>query len=588
MHCSIIALAGNPNCGKTALFNILTGNKDKTGNRAGVTVAVKTAPAKNDTGISALIADLPGIYSLAPSGNEEKTTDEYLRTSPPDAVINVLDSTNLARGIFLTTELTEKNIPMILALNMSDEAEKEGIKIDTVKLSSALGCPVFLVSAVTKQGISELCSAVSSILKSARRPRCFSFDGDVSRAEFAKKLSDSVTYGGYTNSCLEDKLDAFICRTAVGIPLFFIIMMLVFALTFSSAGTAACKLAENLFSSLTQIIAQALSYINVNEALSDFIIYGILSGIGAVISFLPRMIILFALLEILEDSGYLSRAAFAMDAPMRAVGLSGKAFIPFITGFGCTVPAILSARILKKEERENVILSLPFIPCGARMPIFSLIVGSFFEDHKALASFGIYALGIFVSVFSLIILSRGRTAPALSFELPKYRPPKISNIFRVVSEKVSDFISKAGGIIFLSSAAVYILSYLTPNLRAATNPNESILACTAKLLSPLMRPLGLDDFRICAALISGLFAKEAIVSTIFVLGIDISRMLTEAQAISLAVFALLYSPCFAAMSACRCQIGTKKSILLFFRTLLFAYAFAFIAYTSARIFAALL
>lgn len=580
-----IALVGNPNCGKTTLFNILTGNREKTGNRAGVTFSVKTSRARKKTKISALIADLPGIYSLSPAGNDEKIADEYLRTSPPDVVINILDATNLSRGLFLTTELAQKHIPIVLALNMADEAKKEGLTIDAPALSSKIGAPVVLVSAAKNNGINELCAAISSLLRSPQYPRSFSFSNERKRAEFAENLAASVTRENGAKRDWEDKLDAFICKKSVGIPLFFLVMMCVFMLTFSSFGNASCALAEKGFSVLTKITKNALFAMNVNETVTDLVVRGIFGGLGAVVSFLPKIIILFSLLEMLEDSGYLSRAAFAMDAPMRTLGLSGKAFIPIATGFGCTVPAVLSTQILEKEERENVIFSLPFVPCGARLPVFSLIIGSFFAEYEALASFCIYALGVLATLFSLVLRSKGNSAPPLSVELPKYRLPKLSNVVRAVSEKLADFLSRAGSIIFLSSMAVYILSLLTPTFHVTSEPNESLLAYAAKFISPLMSPLGLGDFRVCAALFSGLFAKESIVSTLSVLGIcDISSILTKAQAVSLAVFSLLYSPCLAAMSACKVRMGGKKALHLFFRTLTFAYIFAFVAYTSARLY----
>ncbi|MGN1095667.1 MAG: nucleoside recognition domain-containing protein, partial [Eubacteriales bacterium] len=441
------------------------------------------------------------------------------------------------------------------------------------------------ISAAKKHGITELISSVSELLEktqNAFNSPAFDFPSDRKRSEFSEKLADEVTTYLQKNPHAEDRIDALICKKAVGIPLFFIIMMCVFALTFSFLGDIACLAVEKLFSGLSSTLEKILILLGTSDHISKFVVSVFESGIGAVVSFIPRIAILFALLELLEDSGYLSRAAFVMDAPMRRLGLSGKSFIPFVMGFGCTVPAVLWAKVLEKKEQKNVIFSLPFIPCGARFPVFAMITGSFFPSHRALASFIIYACGISAAFLSLLLLAKNKKAPPLSMELPKYRIPRPSNIVRVMNEKIREFISRAGSIVFLSASVIYILSAVNPSMRLAESADESILAYIAKALSPLLLPIGLSDYRVCAALISGFFAKESIVSTLSVLGVtDISSVLSLPQGISLCAFSLLYSPCAATVAACRLRLGKKDAAAVFFRSLIFAYAVSFIIYTAA-------
>lgn len=579
-------LAGNPNCGKTTLFNILTKSNEATGNRAGVTVDIKTSDLRKNIVPDVIIADLPGIYSLSPVGNDEKVADKYIKNSKADGIINIADATNLKRSLFLTTELLEKNIPTILVLNMADEVEKEGVIIDKEKLSEKLGVPVVMISAAKNTGIKELCEKIKLLSDGNIPPskKNFSFSDDKKRTDFINDISKSVFIKNGRSYAFDDKLDSRICRKSVGIPLFFLIMAFIFAFTFSSAGDTFCFLTMKIFSFFISLLEKFMNFAGVGNEVKNFVITVFENGIGSVISLLPRIAMLFALIEVLNDSGYMARAAFVMDAPMRALGLSGKSFIPLITGLGCTVPAVLSTQILEKSERKNVIYSLPFIPCGARFPVFSLITASFFPSHKALAASIIYIFGILMSYISLVLMSKGKKAPPLSIEFPKYRLPKLSNILRAVKSKSMEFISRAGSVIFLCSAAIHILSSLTPEFKFTISADKSILAFIAKKISPVLSPIGLSDYRVCASLISGVFAKEAIVSTLSVLGVNnISEILSLPQGISFTVFVLMYTPCVAALSACRFKLGTKDTAKIALRSLTYAYISAFAVYTFSRI-----
>lgn len=583
-----IALAGNPNCGKTTLFNLLTKSGEAVGNRAGVTFEPKKAKMRRFGEADADIVDLPGCYSLSPYGNEEKVAERYIKSGNYDVVIDIADATNLDRSLYLTLQLIEAGVRVVLALNMMDEAEKEKIRIDIPALAEALGIPVFPISAARGAGIRELISGICEAPPEPARP--FGCGTDSKEAfRIIKQITEKTVRRGSEKRSLTDRIDQIICRPYVGIPLFFAVVFLIFFLTFSSVGSYLTDRLEDAFSILGNELHQLLTRLGVSEGIRRFVLDGIFSGVASVLSFMPQTAILFMLLALLEDSGYMARAAFVMDSTLRPFGLSGKAFIPMLVGFGCTVPAVMSTATLAPEEKETAVYSLPFIPCSARFPVFIMIISAFFEKHAALAAFLIYSLGIAAAALSALIHTKskaGKPAPPLTIELPKYRLPRMNNLMREVGGKLRDFVVRAGTIVFLSCVVVYILSAVSPGFIPTENGIDSILAAFGRLFSPLFSLIGLGDGRIVSALAAGFFAKESIVSTIEILIPEgLAAVLSPAGAASLAAFSLLYTPCAATLSAIRKELGMRKTIYVLLRCLAFAFFVSFVIYTAFRIFA---
>lgn len=583
-----IVLAGNPNCGKTTLFNLLTKSGEAVGNRAGVTFKPKEAKMRRIAGFDANIVDLPGIYSLYPYGNEEKIAERYIKNEKYDTIIDIADATNLERSLYLTLQLIETGARVVLALNMMDEAEQEQIQINFSVLSDELGIPVFPISAAHGTGIREMISHICSMTTESARPFGCGTDSKELYQIVDRILKKAVKRKKETIS-LTDRIDRVICRPYVGIPLFFLVVFLVFLLTFSSVGNYLTERLSDMFSYFEDKLHLIFIRIGVSEGIRCFVIDGIVSGVAAVLSFMPQTAILFLLLALLEDSGYMARAAFVMDGALRPFGLSGKAFIPMLIGFGCTVPAVMSTATLDPEEKETAIFSLPFIPCNARLPIFIMIISAFFERHAALAAFAIYALGISVAILSAFIHSRSKAgcpAPPLTIELPKFRLPRTMNLMRAVGTKLKDFLVRAGSVVFLSCVVIYILSSVSWDFTLAETGNDSILAAFGELFSPLFSVIGFGDGRIVSALAAGFFAKESIVSTIEILIPEgLAAVLSPAGAASLAVFSLLYTPCAATLSAVRKELGRKKALFILLRCLAFAFAVSFLIYTVFKIFA---
>lgn len=581
-------LIGNPNCGKTTLFNLLTKSGEAVGNRAGVTFQPKEARMRRFTAFDAHIVDLPGIYSLYPYGNEEKVAARYLKSGKYSTVINIADATNLERSLYLTLQLIDSGIRVVLALNMMDEAEKEHLKIDVSALSKMLGIPVYPISAARGSGVRELISGICENLPAPAHPFGNGMD---SKALYhtVKEILQKTVRQEQNKKSFTDRFDCVICRPHIGIPLFFAVVFLVFLLTFSSVGGYLTEQLENLFSYLGHGLYILLGRIGVSEGIRRFLTDGIFSGVAAVLAFMPQTAILFLLLALLEDSGYMARAAFVMDSTLRPFGLSGKAFIPMLIGFGCTVPAVLSTETLEAREKETAILSLPFIPCSARFPVFVMIISAFFEKYAAVAAFSIYLLGILIAILSALLHSRSKNgcpAPPLTIELPKYRMPRIRNLMREVGAKLKDFLVRAGTIVFLSCVVISILSSLSVDFTLAETGEDSILAAIGRLFAAPFSLIGFGDGRIISALAAGFFAKESIVSTIEILIPEgLSAVLSPAGAASLAAFSLLYAPCAATLSAIRKELGGKKALYTLLRCLFFAFAVSFLVYTIFKIFA---
>ncbi len=578
-----IALLGNPNSGKTTLFNLLTKSGEPCGNRAGVTFSAKKEPLRRFAGkTDAYIMDLPGIYSLSPYGNEEKAALSALKNEHIDVILNIVDASNLARGLHLTLALLSWNIPVIVALSMADELPAMGLAVDASALSKALDAPVFLISAAKQEGLREL---IAACLSAEHIPTVPTLESGTQRARWIEDTLRKTTKTIGQPHSLDDKLDALICRPSIGIPLFFLVIALVFFLTFSSLGAWFSSMLESIFSSASSYLKGFLEGIGTDELLTRLLTEGIWKGVSAVLSFIPQTVILFFLLAWLEDSGYLARAAFVMDPLMRRFGVSGRAIIPMLIGFGCTVPAVMSAVTLDETEKERTVMALPFVPCSARLPVIFMIAGLCFPNHAALTAMLLYLIS-FAAVFLSLLLAKKeeKPLPPLIMELPKYRLPRLVSLLREVKMKLRDFLLRAGTVVFLSCLAVDLLAMLTPALRPAAHAEESILSLVGGAVAPLFAPLGFGDGRLISALAAGFFAKESIVSTSEILIPEgITSLLTKAEALSFGVFSLLYLPCAASVSAIRKELGAKKTVFLLLRTLAIAAFFAYLTYTAARI-----
>ena len=640
------ALAGNQNCGKTTLFNQLTGAKQHVGNFPGVTVDRKDGQIRNHP--EATVVDLPGIYSLSPYTNEEIVTREYLLKDRPRGIINILDGTNIERNLYLTMQLIELDIPMVIALNMMDEVRENGGTIRVNELEAALGIPVVPISAAKNEGIDELVEHAIHVARYRERPGRLDFcdaNGDdqgamhrcihaiihliedhavkyrIPRRFAATKLVEGdelilealrldqneketlehiITQmeeesGKDRMAALADMRFQFIeelCEQTVvkpseskehvrsmnidriltgkytAIPTFVCIMALVFYLTFGLIGKYLSDWLELLINWFTDICNQGLIAYGINPVVRSLIIDGIFTGVGSVLSFLPTIVVLFFFLSILEDSGYMARVAFVMDRPLRKIGLSGRSFVPMLMGFGCSVPAIMATRTLPSDrDRKMTILLTPFMSCSAKLPIYSLFAAAFFPKHAALVMIGLYFGGIVMAILFAFILKgsafKGEPVPFV-MELPNYRFPSPKSVVRLIGEKAKDFITKAFTVIFLASVIIWFLQSFDPRLNVVTDSSQSLLALIGGLIAPLLKPLGLGDWRISTALITGFTAKESVVSTLNVLLGEkpLSTLFTPFTAIIFLVFSLLYTPCIAAIAAVKRELGTKGAVLL--------------------------
>ena len=640
------ALAGNQNCGKTTLFNQLTGAKQHVGNFPGVTVDRKDGQIRNHP--EATVVDLPGIYSLSPYTNEEIVTREYLLKDRPRGIINILDGTNIERNLYLTMQLIELDIPMVIALNMMDEVRENGGTIRVNELEAALGIPVVPISAAKNEGIDELVEHAIHVARYRERPGRLDFcdaNGDdqgamhrcihaiihliedhavkyrIPRRFAATKLVEGdelilealrldqneketlehiITQmeeesGKDRMAALADMRFQFIeelCEQTVvkpseskehvrsmnidriltgkytAIPTFVCIMALVFYLTFGLIGKYLSDWLELLINWFTDICNQGLIAYGMNPVVRSLIIDGIFTGVGSVLSFLPTIVVLFFFLSILEDSGYMARVAFVMDRPLRKIGLSGRSFVPMLMGFGCSVPAIMATRTLPSDrDRKMTILLTPFMSCSAKLPIYSLFAAAFFPKHAALVMIGLYFGGIVMAILFAFILKgsafKGEPVPFV-MELPNYRFPSPKSVVRLIGEKAKDFITKAFTVIFLASVIIWFLQSFDLRLNVVTDSSQSLLALIGGLIAPLLKPLGLGDWRISTALITGFTAKESVVSTLNVLLGEkpLSTLFTPFTAIIFLVFSLLYTPCIAAIAAVKRELGTKGAVLL--------------------------
>ena len=632
-----IALVGSPNCGKTTLFNAVTGLHQHVGNWAGVTVE-----RKEGTQNGVKWVDLPGVYALSPYSAEEKVTIDYLSGGDYDEILQIVDATALARGLYLTHQLTQLSRPMTIALNMMDECRKRGITIDTEKLSARLGIRVLPMSARDGTGVPELLRALKDGAKTPKSPPSAPYTAIIQRmksalpagnlpSEFrawkalegdemgaaeaaragqaqlraqsgmsaaaalsalryawADDLCAAVRQGNPDNPTRADVIDALVLHPVLALPILAGLLALILSLAFGRFGSGLSDGLTNIILMIQSALDGVLRHWQVTEALRRLIVEGLMTGVGSVVSFLPMLLILFACLSMLEDSGYMARAAFLMDRPMRALGLSGRSFIPLLLGFGCSVPAALSARSMRGErDRRFTLLMIPFISCSAKMPVFAAL--STLLPGGAWMIFALCALGISLAALIAQILRKtlfpGESA-AFVMELPPYRLPLMSSVLRKVLRRTGEFLSRACSVILLSSVAVWLIGRFTWTGAWAASTQESILGSIAGAIAPIFAPLGFGSVAVTAALLTGLLAKESIISTLAVLAgqgsirAALSASLpTPAAALALMTFVLLYPPCAAASASIIKGLKSRKlAVLMVTGQCLLAWICAWIAY----------
>ena len=539
----ILALVGNQNCGKTTIFNKITNLKQHVGNFPGVTVEYVVGTVPNYKNCK--IVDLPGLYSLNTYTSEEKVTRDFLYKVKPDVIINVVDATNLQRNLYLTMQLKEIGIPMIIALNMLDEVEKNKGKINTQELSRILQLPIVKLSTVTKKETEQL------IYEAIQNKRIYNIN--IPNLKQQNKINEK--YSQIENICNNVvkmprnmsknnsyKIDKILTNKFLGLPIFFFIMYIIFNLTFNIIGNYFTELLNQGIEVVSNMIIYYFETHEYNLIIESLIIDGILNGIGSVISFLPIIVTLYFFLSILEDSGYMTRIAFIMDKPLSKIGLSGKSIVPILLGFGCSVPAILSIRTIQSEKERDLSLTLvPFISCSAKIPIYAIFVSIFFKDNPAMAMTLIYAVGIIIGTTVTALVGRKRENDEGTFimELPNYRIPSLKNTWHLMWNKTKEFLIKSFSVIFIASLIIWFLKSFNQELFFVPE-NESMLAMIGQKVSFIFKPLGFLDWKITTSIIVGISAKEAILSTLSVLTnassnmlpIIIGNMFTRSSAIS--------------------------------------------------------
>ena len=636
----LLALVGNQNCGKTTLFNQLTGSNQHVGNFPGVTIEHKIGQVIGWKNYD--LVDLPGIYSIRPYSGEEKVTRDFIIDRKPDAIINIVDATNIERNLYLTLQLIEMGKPMVLALNMMDELLGNHGSVDIQKLSDRLGIPVVPIAAAKNDGVDELMRVVAETAENARKPRRIDFcsagpvhrcihtvshvvedhadkigvpsrfaatrvieeddeiisalklsenelelighavlemesegglDRNAALAEMRYRFIEAVCYecvvkAHESREMLRSvKIDKVLTNKYLAIPTFIAIMGFIFWMTFSVLGKWLSDLLALGIDSVTQLVDDALTAYGLNPVVHSLVIDGVFAGVGSMLSFLPIIVVLFFFLAILEDTGYMARVAFVMDKLLRRIGLSGRSFVPMLIGFGCSVPAIMATRTLSSErDRKMTILLTPFMSCSAKIPIYGVFSAAFFPRHAALVMIGLYVTGILVGILAAMVLDqtafRGNPVPFV-MELPNYRFPSLKSVLLLMWDKAKDFLERAFTVIFVATIVIWFLQTFDTRLNVVTDQTESLLAMIGALIAPIFTPLGFGDWRAATALISGFIAKESVVSTLGVLlgsasdvGAALGTMFAPVTAVSFLVFTLLYTPCVAAITAVRRELGS--------------------------------
>ena len=637
------ALVGNQNCGKTTLFNALTGSNQHVGNFPGVTVDRKSGVIKGHP--DAEVVDLPGIYSLSPYTSEEIVSRQFIFNSKPQGIINIVDATNIERNLYLTMQLMELGIPMVLALNMMDEVRNNGGTIDINELETSLGIPVVPISAAKNEGVEELVDHAIHVARYQEGPRradfcsptdhggavhrcihavihliedhaqaagiplrfaaCKVVEGDARVIE-ALHLTDNerdtidhilkqleaercldpaasmadMRYSYIKRICgrsvvkpvesVEHKrsrrIDEVLTGRWTAIPAFLLFMCLMFWLTFDVIGGTMQEWLDEGIQWITAQTDALLQSWNVSDVVHALIIDGVFSGVGAVVSFIPIILTLFFFLSILEDSGYMARIAFVTDKSLRRIGLSGRSIVPLLMGFGCSVPSVMASRTLPSaRDRQLTVMLTPFMSCTAKLPIYAFFTQLFFPDNGALVMISLYLLGILMAIIVALVLKntiyRGEPVPFV-MELPNYRIPTAVSVLRLIWDKGKDFMQRAFSVIFIATIVVWFLQSFDFHFSLVADPQNSILASVASVISPIFEPLGFADWRITTSLISGFMAKESVVSTLTVLfgsGVSISSVLGVASAYALLVFCLLYTPCVATIATVRHELGNRHA-----------------------------
>ena len=644
----LLALVGNQNCGKTTLFNQLTGSNQHVGNFPGVTIEHKIGQIIGWKNYD--LVDLPGIYSIRPYSGEEKVSRDFIIERKPDAIINIVDATNIERNLYLTLQLIEMGKPMVLALNMMDELLGNHGSVDIQKLSDRLGIPVVPIAAAKNDGVDELMRVVAETAENAVKPRRIDFcsAGPVHRcihtvshvvedhadkigvpsrfaatrvieedAEIisALKLSDNElelighavlemeNEGGLDrNAALAEmryrfieavcsecvikaqeskemlrsvKIDKVLTNKYLAIPTFIAIMGFIFWMTFSVLGKWLSDLLALGINEVTALVDNALTAYGLNPVVHSLVIDGVFAGVGSMLSFLPIIVVLFFFLAILEDTGYMSRVAFVMDKLLRRIGLSGRSFVPMLIGFGCSVPAIMATRTLSSErDRKMTMLLIPFMSCSAKIPIYAVFTAAFFPDHRGLVMTCLYVFGMLVGIIAAKVLSKtaftGKPVPFV-MELPNYRMPSLKSVLLLMWEKAWDFIRRAFTVIFAATIVIWFLQHFDVRLNVVgEGSTDSLLAIIGTWIAPVFAPLGFGDWRVATALLTGLMAKEAVISTLGVLmnvganlgSAALGSLFTLPSAVSFLVFCLLYTPCVAALAALRRELGSGVKTVL--------------------------
>ena len=661
----LLALVGNQNCGKTTLFNQLTGSNQHVGNFPGVTIEHKIGQIIGWKNYD--LVDLPGIYSIRPYSGEEKVSRDFIIERKPDAIINMVDATNIERNLYLTLQLIEMGKPMVLALNMMDELLGNHGSVDIQKLSDRLGIPVVPIAAAKNDGVDELMRVVAETAENAVKPRRIDFcsAGPVHRcihtvshvvedhadkigvpsrfaatrvieedAEIisALKLSDNElelighavlemeNEGGLDrNAALAEmryrfieavcsecvikaqeskemlrsvKIDKVLTNKYLAIPMFIAIMGFIFWMTFSVLGKWLSDLLALGIDEVTALVDNALTAYGLNPVVHSLVIDGVFAGVGSMLSFLPIIVVLFFFLAILEDTGYMSRVAFVMDKLLRRIGLSGRSFVPMLIGFGCSVPAIMATRTLSSErDRKMTMLLIPFMSCSAKIPIYAVFTAAFFPDHGGLVMTCLYVFGMLVGIIAAKVLSKtaftGKPVPFV-MELPNYRMPSLKSVLLLMWEKAWDFIRRAFTVIFAATIVIWFLQHFDVRLNVVgEGSTDSLLAIIGTWIAPVFAPLGFGDWRVATALLTGLMAKEAVISTLGVLmnvganlgSAALGGLFTLPSAVSFLVFCLLYTPCVAALAALRRELGSGvKTVLVMISQCCVAWLAAFCVY----------